>query len=107
MNIRQFKKKYYLCKDDFGNKLYPGDTVEILLSMGNKHPYQSKIYWNMVDGAFVECSPVSKIFEKGRVTHNPLRSVLKQKPFYYNQYDSDETVAQYGYCKKIKSVFNS
>ena len=104
MNIRQFKKKYYLCKDDFGNKLYPGDTVEILLSIGNKHPYQSKIYWNMVDGAFIDASPTTIFVNDGRKTHSSLRSVLNQEPFYYNQYDSDEMVAQYGYCKKIKSV---
>lgn len=110
MNIRQFKKRYYLCKDDFGNRLYPGDTVEIKLSFGNKYPYQSLIYWNRLDGAFIDQHPSSTIFNRG--SHDPLRSVLKQKPFFYSQAsyedpDSDEKVAQHGYIKKIKSTWNT
>lgn len=107
MNIRQFKKRYYLCKDDFGNRLYPGDTVEIKLSFGNKYPYQSLIYWNRLDGAFIDASPSSKLFNNGNDVHRSLRSVLKQKPFLYDQYGSDEKVAQHGYIKKIKSTWNT
>lgn len=29
MNIKQYKKRYLICKDDFGKNIYAGDTVEL------------------------------------------------------------------------------
>lgn len=33
MTIRQYKKKYFICKDDFGKMIYLGDTVFYILKL--------------------------------------------------------------------------
>lgn len=74
MNIRQYKKKYYICNDDLGSKLYVGDIVEIHNDMETKTSHQSKIMWNMLDGAFINSHPVH-ISMKSSV-HRGLRGYL-------------------------------
>lgn len=58
MNNRQYKKKYFICKDSFGKKLYYGDTVEIFNPNDSNFYYYGKpkigiIYNNIIDGAWV------------------------------------------------------
>lgn len=106
MNIRQFKKRYYLCKDDFGNKLYPGDTVELWMPIETKHPYQTRILWNMVDGAFVDPHPAHAWMEHAQ--QRRLRSFLDQSAIKkHHDWESEEFEMEKGYCKKVKSVWNT
>lgn len=104
MKLKFFKKRYCLGKDDFGNKLYPGDLVELWIPMETKSPYQTKIKWNMLDGAFVECHPAHKLFGGGG--DRRLSNFLNQTPtkIFVDEEDK-EFVMQTGYCKKIKSVW--
>ena len=44
MTIREYKKRYYICEDDFGNKLYAGDTVELYSPMELNTSWMSIIY---------------------------------------------------------------
>jgi len=60
MTIRLYKKRYFICLDDNKKKIYVGDTVEVHLSHETHTPHQSIVYWNMLDGAFIESHPAHK-----------------------------------------------
>ena len=101
MTIKEYKKRYYICKDDFGNKLYAGDTVELYCPIELSTKWVSKIHWNMLYGAYVDYHLAhKKIFN----------DVDKQRPLYtlLNQYESQiyidsDSIKVKGYVKKIKS----
>ncbi len=58
MNIRKFKKKYFIGFDTDGKKLYHGDIVELQPYDGNKK-YLSPIYLNgRMHGSFVQNSAI-------------------------------------------------
>lgn len=57
MTIRQYKKKYFICKDSNGKNLYVRDIVSLNISHETSTRYESMIYWNMLDGAFVDSHP--------------------------------------------------
>ena len=83
-----------MCKDDFNKKLYAGDFVELTASMETKNPWISRIWWNTIDGAFVDA--------QGSGTRE-LRYFLHDK---YNIpiYNTDNTVAEIKISHTIKKV---
>jgi len=100
MNKRQYKKEYLICKDDFGNNIYAGDTVEIC-SHTFRNPFTSVVYYDRLHGAMIKDKPVF-ISEKESYTH--LYHFLGQEP--YNVYEvGNDNVAYVKrvYVKKIKS----
>ncbi len=107
MTIRQYKKKYFIGKDDFGKMIYRGDTVEVWMPCETK-PYQSCVYWNRLDGAFIDSHP-------GHVklgissTHRSLNSFfMRNNPpvSIYDSFDDDAEPTWYqGYVKKVKYFY--
>lgn len=107
MKLRDFKKRYFLGKDDFGNNLYPGDLVELWVPIETRHPYTTEIHWNMIDGAFVDGHPAHVLL--GHNESRRLSSFIDRKPIsYHREYEDGSTklVTEKGYCKKVKSVWN-
>lgn len=100
MNLRQYKKKYFICKDDNGKMIYAGDTVELFLPCITKIPYQTIVYWNKVDGAFVES------FDKK--SDIPLRKFLGQQPYKFWDYGEIENKPKMvnTKCIKVKSFYD-
>jgi hypothetical protein len=83
---KEHKKKYLIGEDSFGNKLYVGDEVELEMTWEVSSKWRSKIYFNMMDGAFIDAHP-AHISMKLSV-HRDLREIitngscLKTKNFY-------------------------
>ena len=104
MNKRTYKKLYKICKDDFGKTIYAGDTVELYMPHELRTTWESKVFWNMLDGAWVNAHPSHIKMDLGK--DRDLRDYLNQKatPFY----NGDDEIVEWkkGYCKKVKSVFH-
>ena len=75
MNIREYKKRYAICKDSNGKMLYAGDTVELSIPLEIKSKWESIVMWNMIDGAFVDPHPSHSAI--GLNSHRLLRSFLQ------------------------------
>lgn len=105
-SVRQYNKirhKIFLCKDDFGKKLYAGDFVELTASMEMNSPWISRIWWNAVDGAFVDSHPGHIKMGIGAGTRD-LRYFLREKyniPFH--DWETD-TVKEYKPSHSLKKV---
>jgi len=106
MTIRQYKKKYFICKDDFGKMIYLGDTVEVWMPC-EASPYQSCVYWNRLDGAFIDGHPAH--IRMGHGSHRTLSHFLKCNnpavPVYESFDDDAIPVWKQGYVKKVKSFY--
>lgn len=103
MTIKEYKKRYYICEDDFGNKLYAGDTVELYSPMELKTSWTSKIYWSVLYGACVDSHPTHKIMHNNPDKQRHLYTLLNQEPWIiWDTKDNCEKTYK-GYCKKIKS----
>ena len=106
MTIRQYKKKYFICKDDFGKMIYLGDTVEVWKPCETK-PYKSIVYWNRLDGAFVDGHPGH--VKMGHSTHRSLNEFfIRNNPAIpvYDSFDDDALPTwKQGYVKKLKSFY--
>jgi hypothetical protein len=103
MNIRYYKKLYYICNDDNGKKIYAGDTVEVRLAMETKTSYQSVVYFNMLDGAYIDAHPGH--IKMGLSTHRSLGDYLNQKEIPMHTWGVDEPEMVRGFCKKVKSFY--
>jgi hypothetical protein len=108
MTIRNYKKAFWIGKDSFGKMIYAGDTVEVWLPWETRSPHQSKVFWNRMDGAFIEAHPAhNKMHEK--VHHRDLRSYLDTEPLPIWSYDENDEgmISRYqqGYVKKVKSFY--
>jgi len=101
VSIRNYKKKYYICKDDFGKKLYVGDIVEIYLPCELRSTWTSEIAWSMLHGAWVDSHPSHKIFSNDPEHQRMLYPLLNQSEI--TMFTDDGYVTKKGYCKKIKS----
>jgi len=99
MNIRHYKKLYYICKDDYGKKIYAGDTVEVRIPYETKSSHESVVYFNMLDGAFIDAHPGH--VKMGLSTHRNLSDYLNKEPMEIMLDDELTTVKTY--CKKVKS----
>ena len=106
MTIRQYKKKYFICKDDFGKMIYRGDTVEVW-SPGETKAYKSVVYWNRLDGAFIDSHPGH--VKLGISRHRNLSGFFIRNnppvPIYDSFEDDAELTWQQGYVIKIKSFY--
>ena len=94
---KYWKSHYFITKDDFSNKIYAGDTVELYMPFETKSPWQSEVYFNRLDGAFVDAHPAH--IAMGLSTHRSLKDFLNQE---LNSFSKTK-----GYCKKIKSFYNN
>jgi hypothetical protein len=105
MNKRQYKKKYYICKDTFGKSIYVGDTVELYCPWEINSKWNSIVYWSMLHGAYVDSHPTHKILQHNPNAQRELYYFLKQDPFICYDEDDNPTQTKQGYCKKIKSFY--
>ena len=106
MNLRQYKKKYFICEDDYGNKLYAGDTVELYCPQELNTTWTSIIYWSSLYGACVDSHPSHKKMFNQPDRQRHLYGLLNQDSIkIYNSLDDDDDthIIKQGYCKKIKS----
>jgi hypothetical protein len=55
--FNKFRKDVFLGLDDNKKKLYVWDYVKLTANMEVKSSWISRIYWNPVDGAFVDSHP--------------------------------------------------
>jgi hypothetical protein len=81
------RKQFLLGKDVLGNKLYPGDFVEILLKMECEASYCSIIYWSPLNGAIVDSHPTHKWMDKQSIDYfsgRALSSILRNQSEYNN-----------------------
>jgi hypothetical protein len=92
---KRWKKLYFITKDDFSNSIYAGDLVELYMPHETKTTWISEVYYNPLDGAFVDAHPAH--ISMGLSSYRPLRNFLNQ-----NTFNSTK-----GYCKKIKSFYNN
>ena len=103
MNFRQYKKKFAICRDDNGKMIYKGDIVKVWIPMETNTGHESRVFHNMLDGAFVLGSPAHAFMNDGKQTHRPLRDYLNQKPIPVHEWGVDEPKYQKGYCIKVRS----
>jgi len=102
MTIKQYKKKYYICKDDNGKMIYAGDTVELCYPLSIKSSYQSRVYWSRVEGAMVDLHPTS--IQLGITGFKPLSNFLgKSEVKIYH--DNGEFDIYRTKCVKVKSFY--
>lgn len=76
--IQKVRKQVFLGLDDVKKKLYVWDFVELKIPMEVKSSWISRIYWNPVDGAFVDSHPAHKALGLGN-GYRDLRSFLGEK----------------------------
>ena len=74
----KIRKQVFLGLDDYKKKLYVWDFVELKIPMEVKSSWISRIYWNPVDGAFVDSHPAHKAMGLGN-GYRDLRSFLGEK----------------------------
>jgi hypothetical protein len=80
-SVRKYKKaikkqRCYICRDDYGRKIFVGDTLELQISHETRTSYKSEVYFNMIDGAFVDAHPAH--IKMGLSTgHRNLRDYLR------------------------------
>jgi hypothetical protein len=91
--------KVYICKDSNGKKIYSGDIVELYMPWEMHSPWKSEVYWNPLDGAFVDAHP-------GHVKmklsfHRSLREFLFREPMKIENEDNEIEILE-AYCKKVK-----
>jgi hypothetical protein len=101
MKYKQWKKnwknRYFITKDDFSNKIYAGDVVELYMPFETKTTWQSEVYYNPLDGAFVDAHPAH--VQMGLSKYRKLSNFLNQE---INNLNDTK-----GYCKKIKNFYNN
>lgn len=106
MNKRQYKKKYFICKDDNGKMIYAGDTVEVQRSMETRTPHQSVVYWNRLHGAFVDEHPTHTKLKGGKQYHQFLYKYLSRLNPSYDVNDGEGGKTTYfTKCIKVKSFY--
>lgn len=93
------KKKYFICNDSFGSRINVGDTVELFIGIEIKTSWTSKVYWNMLDGAFVDSHPVHR--KMGLSVHRDLRNFLNKEDIEIFDTNGNPHILK-TYCKKIK-----
>lgn len=105
MNKRQYKKRYAICEDDNGKMIYVGDTVEVWNPIETNKPHQSEVYFNMLDGAYVEAAPVHDFLYGGKRGYRSLSDYLNQETIPIHIYGVEEPEYKKGYCIKVKSFY--
>lgn len=77
-NYQKIKKQVFLGLDDYKKKLYVWDYVELKAPMELTTSWISRIFWNPVDGAFVDSHPSHRALGMSG-GHRNLGSFLGQK----------------------------
>lgn len=88
-----------ICNDSFGNRIYPGDTVELFIGIETRTAWKSPVYWNMLDGAFVKAHPAH--IKMGLSVYRNLRDFLDKEDF-IGMVDDEKKIIK-TYCKKVKN----
>ena len=104
MNLRLYKKRYAICKDCQGKMIYWWDLVEVWNPVETRTPHQSRVYWNMLDGAFIEQHPSHQ--KNNKIYHRSLNEYLNQDKIPLWDEDGELIGYQLGYVKKVKSFYN-
>jgi hypothetical protein len=73
------RKQILLGKDDFGKKLYPWDFVEVSCRMEMRTTWMSQIYWNPLDGAYIDAHPGHIAMNCGEWRSREFGSFLRDK----------------------------
>lgn len=102
-SIRQYKKKFAICRDDNGKMIYKGDIVQLWLPIETNTPHVSRVYHNMLDGAFVNGPKAHAFMNGGKPQHRSLRDYMNQEPIPIHEWGVDEPTYQKGMCIKVKS----
>ncbi len=102
------KKKTLICQDDNGNDIFHGDTVEVLIPWETSTSHQSAVYFNPLDGAFIDSHPAHIKMKMGS-NHRRLRDYLNQSegkglPIYEHPDDEEPKEWRKGFCKKVNNV---
>lgn len=97
--MRNKKNKMYICNDTFGSRIYAGDKVELMMGIEMHSSWTSRVYWNMLDGAFVDAHPGHR--KMGLSFHRNLREFLDREDIETFDID-DNPVTLKTYCKKVK-----
>lgn len=92
------KKK--ICNDSIGKPIYEGDIVELFIGIEMSTPWKSEVYWNMLDGAFVDAHPGQ--VKMGLSIHRHLRDFINKETVKTVNFDGEQTILE-TYCKKIKN----
>ena len=95
------KKKIYICNDSFGSRINVGDTVELMMGVEMSTSWTSRVYWNMLDGAFVDAHPGHR--KMGLGVHRRLRDFLGKEDIEVNVIGGGTEMMK-TYCKKIKNT---
>lgn len=95
------KKKIYICNDSFGSRINVGDTVELMMGVEMSTSWTSTVYWNMLDGAFVDAHPGHR--KMGLGVHRNLREFLGKDDIEVNVVGGGTEMMK-TYCKKIKNT---
>lgn len=88
-----------ICNDSFGNRIYAGDTIELFIGIEMRTAWKSKVYWNMLDGAFVDAHP-GHVKMKLSV-HRNLRDFIGKEDIRIQNGEGKWEVLK-TYCKKVK-----
>jgi hypothetical protein len=98
--------KIVICQDDNGNDIFRGDTVEVLIPWETSTPHKSIVYWNPLDGAYIESHPAHLKMNMGS-KHRKLRDYLGQSenkgvPIYDHPDDEEPKEWRKGFCRKVE-----
>ena len=85
----------YICNDSFGSRINVGDTVELMMGIEMSTSWTSTVYWNMLDGAFVDAHPGHRKMKLA--FHRNLREFLNRETM--TDFDGEPIKI---YCKKVK-----
>ncbi len=94
------KNKLYICNDSFGSRINAGDIVELCMEWEMSSTWTSKVYWNVLDGAFVDAHPGH--VKLGLEFHRNLREFIDREPMKIENEDGEVEVLK-TYCKKVKN----
>jgi hypothetical protein len=92
--------KLYICNDSFGSRINAGDIVELCMEWEMASTWTSKVYWNVLDGAFVDAHPGH--VKMGLAFHRSLREFIDREPMKIENEDGEIEVLK-TYCKKVKN----
>lgn len=106
MTIRQYKKKYFICKDDFGKNIYAGDTVELYCPMEISTTWTSVVCWSALYGAWIYVHSGHRLLYGSDTAQRELYKLLEQPEWNICDVGSDIPINYKGYCKKIKNFYD-
>ena len=89
---QKMRKQVFLGLDDKGKKVYMGDFVKLT---SRSSPYISQVYWNILDGGFVDSHPASIAMDYGKYSTTELAPFFRYKDGYNSRCTEKVTYNQY------------